>query len=322
MNLAALDLNLLIAFEALYAERGVARAGVRIGLSQPGMSNTLARLRSVFGDPLFLRKGKVMTPTPRAIAIAQPVSEALALIRSALDDRKSFAAATAEIRFRVLTSDYCEMAVLAPFFRRLESRPSRITVEVRRAASLYTLPVEELAGGDLDIALGFFPELLPPGLGLVQTRLSQEILVGLAAVGRFPRPAISLREFVSARQVRVTVGPGCSCMIDELLAKQGHKRLTPCDCTGFLAVPWIVAGTGLLGVVPEKLARAAGPSLRLRPYRLPLKFPPLGLGAIWHERKTSDPAHQWLRRELVRACLEPAPGNGRRTPRTIRRVNR
>ena len=90
MGLAGVDLNLLVALDALLAERSVTRAAERVGLSQPGMSNTLARLRKLFGDPLLVREGLTLVPTPRAESLRQPVADALSLIQHALDDRPGF----------------------------------------------------------------------------------------------------------------------------------------------------------------------------------------------------------------------------------------
>src|SRR5437773_2298852 len=109
MNLQTIDLNLLVAFEALMSERNVTRAAKRLGLSQPAMSNALTRLRRTFDDPLFLRTTAGMTPTPMAQSLGSPVGAALAQLRAALEEKREFNPAASEQVFHLLTNDYVEI---------------------------------------------------------------------------------------------------------------------------------------------------------------------------------------------------------------------
>lgn len=301
MNISALDLNLLVAFEALLVERSVTQAARRIGLSQPGMSNALARLRSVFDDRLFSRSGHLLVPTAKAVALAGPVNDALALIRNAIDDHPLFAPATSTVRFRILTSDYCEMAVVAPFMRMLRSRAPGVEVVVRRPTELFSLPMTELASDLVDVAVGFFSEIVPPGSGLVQVRLTEEKMVALSGSSR-PRKTLTVRQFASLPQIRVALTKDIPGMMDEILMKHGYRRNVPLSCSGFLSVPWFVPGSDLLGLVPERLAAVLAAPLKLRILQLPLQIPPMRLNLVWHERNTVHPAHRWLRLRLIQAC--------------------
>src|SRR5258708_35667315 len=114
MNLASVDLNLLVALDALLAERSVSRAADRVGLSQPGMSNTLARLRKLFGDPLLVREGLALVPTPRAESLRQPVADALSLIQQALDNRPGFDPGPAHATLAARCSDYSLLMLIGP----------------------------------------------------------------------------------------------------------------------------------------------------------------------------------------------------------------
>lgn len=301
MNIAALDLNLLVVFEALFVERSVTRAASRIGLSQPGMSNALARLRSIFDDRLFSRSGNLLVPTAKAIVLAGPVSDALALVRGAIEDHPRFEPTTSSVRFRILTTDYCEMAVIAPFVRVLRSLAPGVEVLVRRPNELFNLPTVELASDLVDVAVGFFPEPVPPGSGLIQARLTDEKMVALSASKRPARP-LSLRQFASLPQIRVALTKDIPGMMDEILAEHGYRRNVPLSCSGFLSVPWFLPGSDLLGLVPEKLAVAVATPLKLRILQLPLEIPPMRLNVMWHERNTGHPAHKWLRLQLIQAC--------------------
>ena len=130
MDLAGVDLNLLVAFDALMDERSVTRAAARLSLSQPGMSNTLARLRKLFGDPLLVREGFTLVPTPRADALRQPVRDALAIIRAALDQRTGFDPGADRATWTVSCSDYSLLMVIGPLVRRLAAAAPGVTIRV------------------------------------------------------------------------------------------------------------------------------------------------------------------------------------------------
>jgi LysR family transcriptional regulator, nod-box dependent transcriptional activator len=166
MNLAGVDLNLLVALDALLDERSVTRAANRVGLSQPGMSNTLARLRKLFGDPLLVREGLTLVPTPRAESLRQPVQDALNLIQHALDDRDAFDPASAHATFTVSCSDYSILMLIGPLVRRLTTTAPGLTVQVvPRAADAVRL----LRDGDADLVIE--PVEIIPDVTLPRMRL-------------------------------------------------------------------------------------------------------------------------------------------------------
>src|SRR3989440_5727714 len=145
MSLSGVDLNLLVALDALLAERSVTRAADRVGLSQPGMSNALARLRRLFGDPLLVREGLALVPTPRAASLRQPVQEALSLIQQALDNRPGFDPAADHATFTVSCSDYSLLMLIGPLVRRLAAAAPGLPIQgLPRAAD----PVRLLPDGE------------------------------------------------------------------------------------------------------------------------------------------------------------------------------
>lgn len=299
VNITTLNLNLLVVFHALTTERSVSGAAKRVGLSQPGTSNALARLRSIFDDRLFYRSGQMLVPTAKAVALAGPVSEAIELIRKAINDAPQFDPAKANLRFRILATDYCEMAIIAPFVRTLRSVAPGIEIQVRRPTELFAVPAWELASDLVDAAIGFFPELLPPGSGLAQTQLTEEKMVALSSM-RVKGP-LTLKRFAGMPQIKIALTRDIPGMVDEILMKRGYRRRVPLSCSGFLSVPWFLPGTDLLGLVPEKLATAVAAPLKLRVLRLPDEMPPMRLSLLWHQRNTSHPAHLWLRLRLIQS---------------------
>src|SRR5882724_1874905 len=118
MNITSVNLNLLVAFEALLEERSVSRAAKRAGLTQPAMSNALSRLRALFSDPLFVRHSHGISPTPRAIELSTPIRAGLTQFRAALADRPGFDPAASPRVFRIATNDYCEFALLPQLLQR------------------------------------------------------------------------------------------------------------------------------------------------------------------------------------------------------------
>src|SRR5258706_461364 len=136
MNLASVDLNLLVAFDALLTERHVTRAGERVGLSQPAMSNALARLRALFDDPLFVRNAGRMEPTTRAAALAEPVRGALLQLQTALEGAGPFDPATARRRFVLASADFTELLLLPRLIERLDRHAPHIDIGFRDANRL------------------------------------------------------------------------------------------------------------------------------------------------------------------------------------------
>jgi DNA-binding transcriptional LysR family regulator len=157
MNLAAFDLNLLLVFRAMMAERHVTRAGQRIGLSQPAVSAALSRLRAIFHDDLFVRSGGEMLPTPRALALAELVTDALLRVESALADGAQFDAATARRDFTVRGVDYVSYLLIAPLMSTLTQAAPGIVV---RCVDAQTGSVPQLLeDGKVDFAVEVMHEL-------------------------------------------------------------------------------------------------------------------------------------------------------------------
>src|SRR6478672_10141890 len=160
MNVQNVDLNLLRVFDAVLSERGVTPAAARLGLTQPAVSNALARLRALFGDPLFLRTPGGMDATPFARELAGPVRQALALLESALAHGPGFDPATSARAFRFYMSDLGQIEFLPPLIERVQREAPGVRLE---AVALEVESIgDALAAGGLDLAVGFLPGLGPP----------------------------------------------------------------------------------------------------------------------------------------------------------------
>jgi DNA-binding transcriptional LysR family regulator len=289
-----MDLNLLAGFEALIIERSVGGAARRMRLSQPAMSNLLARLRKTFDDPLFERTNRRMTPTARARQLAAPIGDALNIIRKAVDEKPSFNPTTADMRFSIATTDYAEVVLLPGMLRALKRAAPKVTLQIKRLNGLFDLPSSEL--DVCDFALGFFPLPLPPGAGINGTALFRERFVGVISKRcRGVGARFGLRQFLSLEHIRVNYsaeGPG---LVGDAIQKMNRRRKVGLVVPHLVTVPFLAAQSEMLGIIPLGLARTLRRALGLRTVELPVELPPLTMSLAWHERHQHDAAHRWFR---------------------------
>jgi DNA-binding transcriptional LysR family regulator len=297
MKLESLDLNLLLVFDALATERSVTQAAAKIGLSQPALSNALARLRSLLGDPLFERVGGQMQPTPGARQLLAPLSEAIAKLREALETQPAFRPEASEREFLIATNDYVESLLLPSVVQQLQRDAPSIAVRAVRTDYLFIPPVDRLKSGELDLAIGYFGETPRPHSGLLTRRLLGGRLVCILRQAH-PRAnrKFTLRTFVEIPHVR-PLYPRHERLgsIDTILRSRGLSRRITVTVPHVLTIPAIVAKSNLLGVVPERLARREARALRLKIFDAPIALPDITIMMTWHERLQFDRAHSWFR---------------------------
>lgn len=295
-----MNLNLLLAFEAMLEERSVSRAAARIGLSQPAMSNALGRLRGVFGDPLFTRAARGMTATARALELAGPIRAGLAQLRSALTERPRFDPAATTRSFRLAMTDYAEFRLLGPLLRRIHRRAPDLQILVRRLERIFIPPEAELRAGVFDLAIGFFPEENALEPGTYSRDLFVEENACIARKGHpLMRRRLTLRQFAAASHAAVIYRVESRGLIDNILAGHGLRRRLQVATPHFLSVPHLVAGSDLIAVVPEALAAHFRKTLSLEVRKVPLRLPPFHMRLLWHEHAAADPGHAWLRAEIL-----------------------
>jgi LysR family nod box-dependent transcriptional activator len=310
MDLARVDLNLLVAFDALMDERSVTRAASRLSLSQPGMSNTLARLRKLFGDPLLVREGLTLVPTPRAEALRQPVRDALAIIRAALDQRTGFDPAADDATWTVSCSDYSLLMLIGPLVRRLAATAPGVTIRVLPRAPD---PVGLLREGTADLVIEP-AEIMPEDARLASLRLFADrwlccVWAGNPSVG----DQMTLDAYLRLGHLVYSMGRGQPpSIVDQHLERSRLPRRIEFTVESFLLAPFLLEGTELVTVVPER----AVPHLR-RTADIRVLEPPVALPAItemlwWHPRHGANPAHAWIRARIAEIAAEfgPLPAAG------------
>jgi DNA-binding transcriptional LysR family regulator len=297
-----LDLNLLRVFDAIATEGSVTVAAARIGLSQPAMSNALARLRNLFDDPLFVRTPRGMRPTPFAQQLAQPVREALRLIQGALQQHAGFDPLSSTNTFRFHMSDIGEMVFLPNLLARIKRDAPGVRIEVVR------IPIKDvhaaLEAGALDLAVGFLPGLTT---GMRQQPLFREHYeCMLRADHPLIGAKISAKQFREAAHVLVSYAGTGHQVIEETFIREGLESRIAVRVPHFLVVPMILARTDLIVTVPSRVAALFAQTGNFNVLPLPLRMPSFEVRLHWHQRFHQDPANTWLRRLMTELYAEQA----------------
>jgi DNA-binding transcriptional LysR family regulator len=292
-DMKSLDLNLLKGFDALYDERSVTRAADRLSLTQPAVSGILTRLRASFGDPLFVRAQRGVTPTPRAHALAPRIKQLLYAVDAMLRPQP-FDPAEASFTLSLAATDYALHVIVTPFLAALRARAPGMRVAVHAIEDGRI--AERLEKGELDFAL-LTPETTAPELHA--RRLFDEEYVCAMRAGH---PAASgggltLEQFCTFDQAIVSLaGGGFRGATDDALEAIGYQRKVSLSVPSFLSLLRVLRTSDLLAAVPARLI-ASAPGLVVLPPPIPIQgFTKL---LVWHERTHADPAYAWLRALLV-----------------------
>ncbi|HZS65566.1 MAG TPA: LysR family transcriptional regulator [Burkholderiales bacterium] len=292
MNVRDVDLNLLRVFDAVLREHGVTPAAAGLGLTQPAVSNALARLRGLFGDPLFVRTPAGMDATPFARELAEPVRQALALIDAALAHGPGFDPASATRAFRFYMSDLGQIEFLPPLIERVQRAAPGVRLE---AVALEVDDIADaLATGALDLAVGFLPGLGPP---VRRRALFRDPYLCLMRA-EHPIKALTRRKFQEASHALVTYRGGHR-VVEEALERAGLARRIALRLPHFTVVPMVLERTDLLCTLPARVARVFEQRGGLKSLAPPVPIPTADVAVHWHERFEADPGNRWLREQVT-----------------------
>jgi DNA-binding transcriptional LysR family regulator len=291
INLAALDLNLLVVFDALMAERHVTRAGARLGLSQPATSNALARLRHLTQDDLFTRTAAGLVPTPRALALHRQLRPALHQVQTALLEEATFDPATSDRIFAIGMSDYVEFTLLPRLAHTLQRLAPRCGLQIRSGdrPSLYTL----LDNGTLDVACGVFPEAI--AWHQEQPLFHETYLCAARPAHPTLGDTLTIDQYLALPHLLISIKEDRRGRVDDLLAQQNLTRRVALSIPHFLAAPAVLSETDMIATLARRvaIAFAQNQGLKLLPPPLPLEG--FTVGMRWHRSTQASPAAQWLR---------------------------
>lgn len=291
------NLNLLLAFDALMTEGSVTRAAQRIGVTQPAISNSLRRLRQVSGDELFTRIGQKMTPTPRAMQIAENIRDAFLLIEQAMTP-SSFEPQHTSFTFRLAMPDYIQFLLLPILQRKLSTLAPDVELRTVPLDPINQLSVlNALAQGKIDIGIDRFLEIPRPFV-------SNLLFTGArSCIARIDHPrvhgTIDLEEFLDESHLVVSTETEEQDPVDKWLAARGHRRRIAITVTHYLTTPMIIASTDLIAIVPAQLARSSASMVPLQVMDSPIQPPPYEVAMIWHPRTSCSAPHQWFRDIVV-----------------------
>ncbi len=286
-----MDLNLLVVFQEVFQERQISTVARRLNLSQPAVSNALARLRRTFDDALFVRTAQGMQPTPLAEQLADSVSAALRHVTQALNRQETFAAATSQRHFTLAMTDVGEVYFMPGLIALCQQQAPGVHISTVRASTIDLKT--ELESGRVDFAIGAFDQVSE---ALYQRRLFRQNYVSMMREGHpLADKKITLKQFLAARHLIVSSQESPYDRINQILEKAGIGTNAHFRVPHFTAVPYIVSNSDLLVTVPHKLAASAAQPFGLQYQRPPLRLPSLQTNIFWHRRFNQDAGNQWLR---------------------------
>jgi len=297
MHISRIDLNLLVVLDAIYTEGGITRAADKLHLTQPAISHSLGRLRTLFGDELFVREGRAMVPTPLARNLIEPVRRALRGLEVTLNELERFDPAATQKRFTVAVRDVFEATVLPPLLRQVTRDAPRVDVH---AVQVERREVEsELAAGTLDAALDV---LLPLSEQIRRRKITLDRMV---VVARKNHPAVrrglKLATYLKQDHVLVSSRRHGPAPEDFELSRHGLSRRVRLRCQHYFAACRVVSQSDLVLTMPGHYARIANQQFGNQILPLPVDMPPLDAYLYWHANVENEPANRWLREQLVRA---------------------
>jgi DNA-binding transcriptional LysR family regulator len=300
VNISGIDLNLLVAFDALMEHKNVTRAARAVNLSQPAMSNALSRLRDLFSDELLVRSPAGMRPTPRALEAHDAVLNVLAAIDGVFDTSSRFDPGKDARIFRVAMAEDPSLFLLPTLTRRVAAEAPRIELDV---VSTSILPgVELVQSGEVEACVAMTPKNLPKEL-----RFTPVFRERLVAVVRKDHPIakstkdqkIPLKDFLSFPHVSLRPSNNAPRRVDDALAKMGKERTVAVTVPHFMVLLYLLPGTDMIACVAEKLARRVAPSLGLVLLEMPVRVPAYDVCLVWHRRFDQDRGHMWLRDTII-----------------------
>lgn len=300
-GLRSIDLNLLVALDALMSERHVSRAAARIGLSQPAMSNALSRLRLLFSDPLLVRTPRGMQPTARALQIAEATAQLLRGVERMFADGREFDPACSDRRFTLRMSDLLEALLLPQLLRRVAATAPRCAIDVLHLAPEQT--IQALEENTIDAAVS-------TGLNVPSTVMAQALFEDrLVCVMRRGHPAskgaLSFATFLALRHVRVSISPTDTRFVDNVLAGMKAARQVALNTPHWLILPAVLTQSDLVSVMSKRLAQSFARAYPLAIRPLPFATDPIRWTLYWHQRHQASRPHAWLRDMLIASSPRP-----------------
>lgn len=309
---APVDPRLLVLFDEVYRQRSVSRAAERLGQGQSNASISLAKLRRIFDDALFVRTSAGMQPTPRAEALIGPTRSVLERLRRLPDPVPVFDPATGRREFRIAMTDASHIALLPRLLANLRAAGPQLGVEV---VNITDRTARDLETGEADLALGYIPDL---DAGFYQQTLFEQDYVCLVSATH-PRiaKALTLKQYREEAHVALRLSGTGHANLDAELRRRRITRRVRLTLPGFLGLGAILSSTELIATLPRQIGElTALSSGTLRVLDCPVALPRFAIKQHWHARFHEDAGNRWLRQACAAALAGPARvGGARNAPR-------
>lgn len=299
MQLSQTDLNLLVVLDALLQTRSVKQAARRIGLSPSATSHALARLRQLLSDPLLVRAGRQLVPTPRAEHLRPALQQLLHDLGQLISVAERPEPTQLRRTFRIAATDYAEMIVVRPLSDALATRAPGVSLHSQAPTAEL---VERLRADEVEFAIGVFP---PQPVDIRRAPLLRERFVCLLRQGHPAlRRKLTLQRYAQLGHVLVVPRGEPRGIVDVYLERQGFERRVVRTVASFHAAPAIVERTDFIVTLPAQLAERLAPTLGLVARQPPIDLPGFDVELLWHRRHDTDLVHGWLRQEIVSVARE------------------
>jgi DNA-binding transcriptional LysR family regulator len=298
MNFRNLDLNLLVVFEAVFSTRSISNAAKQLGMSQPAVSNALARLRDMMRDPLFVRVRGGVDPTTKARRMIGPVREALALIEGQLGGL-DFDLASYKRVFKVLMVDALEATMMPPVLRLITDNAPGVSIECVRPVPE---AIEDLRTGKIDLALHSHPTNAPDIISMPILPMDTVVIARRGHPGI--RKTLDMQTYGSLGHVTLIPEMQVLTQIEKDLGKHAIARRAVYLVNKTWSFAPIVETTDLIALLPRWFAQELARSYNIAIHESPLKHSNMHCHLLWHEKSANDAGHRWLRESMLAAVSE------------------
>ncbi len=303
MNLRSVDLNLLVVFDAVFRAGSTSVAARQIGMSQPAVSNALTRFRSVIGDPLFVRHPLGVTPTEKARQLAPVIRQALGMLETALKQDADYDYAAATTDFLLAMEEWSEILLIPNLVQWLrEVAPGvRVSISEEKGKAAY----DAMRKGTLDMSITYDRDVIPGDFEARVLFEDERVCLVRSDHGTIG-PSLTLQSYLETphvvlnQQIRGTTG------LSAFLVENGWQRNVAMQVASYLSVPPVLIRTNMIATMPKRMALHLQEYYPLRIVNLPFTLPPLAFSLRWHESKTSDPRHTWMRKSIINLASSEA----------------
>ncbi|GAA6162394.1 LysR family transcriptional regulator [Pelagimonas sp. KU-00592-HH] len=291
MKLSQVDMNLFLVFDVIYAERNLTRAAEVLSVTQPTVSNALARMRAQFNDPLFVKTSRGMTPTPFAESLSGRIGEAMGLLASSAHARDEFRPDTSQRVFRLSMNDWLEVRIMPDLAAAISLSAPNVGLRSHRVSRSDIL--RDLASGALDLAIDV---PLENAADLVHVPLvSQRYVCAVRRGHPLAGQALTIEEYLALGHVHVSGRRRGGGLVDFALQRIGKRRALKLRLQHYHSAAPVIRTSDLALTITEDLAR----DLDFEVLELPFDVPELAFNLYWHRLLDEDPANLWIRNQVI-----------------------